>query len=100
MFEILNQPIYSRDHQFRDVKLHGYSLFLFGPKNRFRLWVKSLVQHEWFDPFIILVIIVSTVCMAVDNPLNDPDGALSNTLAIIDIVITTIFCLESFLKII
>lgn len=46
------------------------------------------------------MIILSTVLMAIDNPLNDPDGALSTFLNQIDLVITCIFVLESLLKIV
>ncbi len=74
-------------------------MFFLSPKSKFRIFVKKIVHHPYFDPFIILVIIFSTVLMAIDNPLNDPEGMLSKVLNQIDIVITVIFCLESFLKI-
>lgn len=38
--------------------------------------------------------------MAIDNPLNDPNGTLSKVLNYIDVVITTIFIIECLLKII
>lgn len=38
--------------------------------------------------------------MAIDNPLNDPNGTTSVVLNQIDLVITIIFCLESALKIV
>jgi membrane-anchored protein YejM (alkaline phosphatase superfamily) len=38
--------------------------------------------------------------MAIDNPLNDPDGALSQVLNTVDIVITAFFICESVIKII
>lgn len=65
-----------------------------------RIFVKKIVLHPYFDPFIIFIIIISTVLMAIDNPLNDPNGALSRVLNQIDIVITIIFVIESVLKII
>ena len=38
--------------------------------------------------------------MALENPLNDPNGSLKSTLIIIDTITTVIFALESLLKII
>jgi len=46
------------------------------------------------------LILISTVVMAIDNPLNDPDGQLSTVLNYIDIVMTSFFVLESVFKII
>jgi hypothetical protein len=37
--------------------------------------------------------------MAVDNPLNDPNGQISEVLTYIDYVVTTLFALEATLKI-
>lgn len=59
-----------------------------------------MVLHKYFETFIISLIVFSTVLMAIDNPLNDPNGTLSTVLNNIDIAITVIFCLESIFKII
>jgi hypothetical protein len=71
-----------------------------GPENRCRLLFARLVTHKYFDPFIMTLIFTSTILMAVDSPLNDPNSTLSNVLNIIDIVITSFFVLESLSKII
>jgi hypothetical protein len=84
----------------KQVRLHGHALFVLGPKNRFRIMVSQLSLHPFFDPFIMLIIFVSTVMMIIDNPLNDPDGKLSYVLNQMDIVITSIFCFECAVKII
>jgi hypothetical protein len=46
------------------------------------------------------LIFISTVLMAVDSPLNDPNSTGSQVLNIIDIVITSFFVIESVTKII
>jgi hypothetical protein len=38
--------------------------------------------------------------LALDNPLNDPQGVLSKFLITIDVVFTSIFAIESIMKII
>jgi hypothetical protein len=58
------------------------------------------VSHKYFDPFIMTLIFTSTILMAVDSPLNDPNSTLSHALNIVDIVITSFFVLESVSKII
>ncbi len=58
------------------------------------------MTHKYFDPFIMSLIFISTILMAVDSPLNDPDSTLSQVLNIIDIVITSFFVMESVTKII
>ena len=87
------------DHQ-KLVRLHGYSLLLFGPKNSFRSFMTSISMHPMFDPFIMVVIMISTIMMIIDNPLNDPNGQTTYVLSIMDLVITCIFCFESVVKIV
>lgn len=74
VFEIINQPMLVRGDNHKQVRLHGQALLFLGPKNKFRILVSQLSLHPWFDPFIMLIILVSTVMMIIDNPLNDPNG--------------------------
>ena len=83
-----------------DTKLTGKSLYCLGPESKIRQFFVRLVTHKYFDPFIMTLIFISTILMAVDSPLNDPDSTLSQVLNIIDIVITSFFVLESVTKII
>jgi Ion transport protein len=83
-----------------DTKLTGKVFYCLGPENGFRQFIARLVTHKYFDPFIMILIFVSTILMAVDSPLNDPDSTLSQVLNIIDIVITSFFVIESITKII
>jgi len=53
-----------------------------------------------FDNIILLLIVISSVALAIDNPLNDPEGDMSKNLYILDIVMTTLFVIEMLLKII
>ena len=78
----------------------GKSLICLGPDNKFRVLIARLVTYKYFDPFIMTLIFISTVLMAVDSPLNDPNSKGSQVLNIIDIVITSFFVIESVTKII
>ena len=83
-----------------DQVLPGTSLFIFGPHSSIRLLVSNIVLHPYFDNFILIVIVASTITMAIDNPLNDPNSVLAYNMGICDIVFTSIFTLEALLKII
>lgn len=49
---------------------------------------------------MLLITIVSSVQLGIDNPLNDPDSRYSKVILIIDYTLTAIFGLEAVLKII
>jgi len=49
---------------------------------------------------MILSIIVSSVCLALDNPLNDPNSKFSINLNKVDVICTVIFVIEAVGKII
>jgi len=55
----------------------GRSLFLFSSENRFRRLVHAIANHKFFEYFGLLVITVSSIFLAFENPLNDPDGNLA-----------------------
>ncbi len=49
---------------------------------------------------MLLITIVSSVQLGIDNPLNDPESNYSKAILIIDYSLTVIFGLEAVLKII
>lgn len=58
-----------------------------------------LVVHPAFDPLIILFIIGSTICLALDSPTLDPESDLATTLKQLDLVWCLIFILELTFKV-
>eukprot|EP00347_Sterkiella_histriomuscorum_P011811 403371009 len=78
----------------------GISLNIFTQQNRLRQFIFKLVTNTKFDIFIIIVIIVSGVQLAMERPLNDPNSQYQQSLVILDILTTIIFCLECVLKIV
>lgn len=57
--------------------LNGKSLCLFGPTNWLRLKCLALVEHPAFDNTVLALIIVSSILLAVDTPLLNPDSDFS-----------------------
>jgi len=64
-----------------------------------RLICRKIVTRKWFDHSILICIILSSVTLAIDSPLNDPDTTLSASLYILDWTMTIIFTIEMILKI-
>lgn len=73
-------------------------VFLYESKIRVRC--KNLVTHKYFERVMLLIIFVTTLQLAVDNPLSDPDSFLQKFLYWLDICLTLIFIAEAGMKII
>ena len=80
--------------------LYGRSLFIFGPDNLFRKFISKVTNFWFFEWFIIFLILVSTVTLAFEHPLENPESDKVHILGQIDLVMTSIFCLEALMKII
>ena len=82
------------------MRCEGNSLLIMGPENGFRILITRLVKSPKFDFFILLLIAISSILLALDNPLNDPNSKLSTFLKYSDFILTAFFLAESILKII
>jgi Ion transport protein len=58
------------------------------------------LNHPSFEWIMICLIIVSSVELALDNPLNDPNSIKTKSLQAIDYSLTFLFVLEAVTKII
>jgi len=65
-----------------------------------RTTCKKAAEHPKFDNFIILLIIFSSIHLALENPLNDPNGLLVQILDWVDIILAFLFTCEAAIKII
>lgn len=57
-----------------------------------------IVNLKYFDFFIMLIIILSSVALAAEDPIND-DSEWNNYLDVVDNVFTVIFAIEMILKV-
>ncbi len=83
-----------------EKRLLGKSLFMCRPDNKFRRCIAKTVVHKVFEATIIILILASSILLAIENPLDDPNGQKTFTLEVFDAVMTSIFCLEAVMKII
>ena len=73
---------------------------MFSPKNRLRILCHKIVSFRHYDNIVIGLIVISTILLTLDNPLNDPKGQLVIFLTKTDYVMTALFTAECILNII
>ena len=83
-----------------DASVMGTSLCLFSPTNRFRVLVKKFVISKGFENFMLLIIVLSSIMLALDNPLNNPDSTLQRTVRATDTLFAVLFTVEFGLKVV
>ncbi|CAK91591.1 unnamed protein product (macronuclear) [Paramecium tetraurelia] len=77
--------------------LEGVSLYIFPPQSKIRLQINKLINQKYFEFFILTIIIISSILLALDDPLSSANNV---TLNVIDEIITALFICEALLKII
>lgn len=77
----------------------GKALFVLGPDNKVRRVCVAVVHNPGFDRFILLLISVSSLALAMDSPLRNPDSTMAKYLKGVERVMTALFFIEMALKI-
>ncbi|CAN0539267.1 unnamed protein product, partial [Ectocarpus sp. 12 AP-2014] len=77
----------------------GKALFVLGPENKLRQGCAAVVHNPGFDRFILLLISVSSLALALDSPLRNPESATAKYLKGVERVMTALFFIEMALKI-
>ncbi len=76
------------------------SMFLFAEGNPVRRAMRRLVAAKRFDQLVLVCIMASSILIAVDNPLSDPDSPVVYGLFLLDLVFTVVFALEMVVRVI
>ena len=82
------------------VPLTGVSLFCLKPRNGLRILCHRLVQNWWFEKIILTLICISTITLALETPLDNPNGDKIRILGYIDLFMTIAFTFEAVVKIV
>lgn len=77
----------------------GKSLFIFGPNNPVRQGCAAIVTNPVFDKIVLILIAISSISLALDNPLMDPDSTMAIVLGDLEVIITILFVMEMVLKV-
>jgi hypothetical protein len=80
--------------------LEGDSLMCLSPDNGFRIMCRDIAEAAWFDQFIILLIVASSICLALDVPRLDHGSELAYWLVHLNYWFTALFIGEMTLKIV
>lgn len=76
------------------------SLYIFTKDNRFRQRITKIVDHPKFEIFMIFLIFVSSIMLAWDLPLNEPNGLTVQIIETVNTAFSFIFMFEAIMKIV
>ena len=79
---------------------NGKSLFLFKPENKFRVLMNKIAKKKHFEWLIVSLIILSTITLSIENPLDNPQSLKAKILYYMDLVLSSSFITEALIKII
>jgi hypothetical protein len=108
---VLVDPVVGADGKVVPAPAPPLSLSVLSVAHPLRRAAAVLVAHPWFEQFILLLILISSINLALDEPRvmvcklrpsNDPDNciALAAWLSWSDVIITALFVLEMVAKIV
>lgn len=80
--------------------LYGNALCCLGPTNCFRLFCHKIVESKIFQNTILVLIIISTITLALETPLDNPEGKKIEILTYVDYFMTGAFTFEAAVKIV
>lgn len=76
------------------------SFFIFHKDSSFRVFISKIISSAIWETTITFLIIVNSVILAIDDPLDDPQSSRSMILYYLDLVCTSCFIIEMMFKII
>ncbi|XP_076757109.1 ca[2+]-channel protein alpha[[1]] subunit T [Xylocopa sonorina] len=77
-----------------------YSLYLFPPNNRFRVFCRQLVDQRWFDNVVLFFIGLNCITLAMERPNIPPDSGERIFLSTANYIFTGVFAIEMFIKVV
>ena len=75
------------------------ALYLFTLEHPIRQQCLAMNRSKAFENIILVLICISSVALALDNPLNDPNASYLKVLNVADYVMTTLFTIEMGIKV-
>uniref|UniRef100_A0AAQ6A5U3 Ion transport domain-containing protein n=1 Tax=Amphiprion ocellaris TaxID=80972 RepID=A0AAQ6A5U3_AMPOC len=77
-----------------------WSLYLFAPHNRFRLWCQRVIGHKMFDHTVLLFIFLNCITIALERPDIQPHSMERIFLSVSNYIFTVIFVGEMMIKVV
>ncbi|XP_061534471.1 voltage-dependent T-type calcium channel subunit alpha-1H-like isoform X2 [Phycodurus eques] len=82
------------------VEHEDWSLYVFAPHNRFRLWCQKTIGHKLFDHIILLFIFLNCITIALERPDIQPHSMERVFLSVSNYIFTLIFVGEMTIKVV
>ncbi|KAL4473885.1 hypothetical protein ABPG74_022749 [Tetrahymena malaccensis] len=76
------------------------SCFIFHKDSFIRKNCIRLIETNYWDNFFLVHIVFSSIQLALDNPLYDPNSTFKQILSILNFYFTVVFCIEAAFKIV
>lgn len=73
---------------------------MFAEQSRIRQIAIKTEESNWFKNSILFLILISSVLLAIENPLTDPESEEAFVLQIMDMILTSIFAIEIIIKVV
>ncbi|CAN0138125.1 unnamed protein product [Ectocarpus sp. 12 AP-2014] len=77
----------------------GFALCCLSAKNPWRRGCAAVVSNAGFSRLVTLLIVLSSLTVALDTPLRDPDSTAAKALGALELALTFLFVLECVLKV-
>uniref|UniRef100_A0A7N8WR05 Voltage-dependent T-type calcium channel subunit alpha-1G-like n=1 Tax=Mastacembelus armatus TaxID=205130 RepID=A0A7N8WR05_9TELE len=77
-----------------------WSLYVFSPQNRFRLWCQRVISHKMFDHIVLLFIFLNCITIALERPDIQPNSMERVFLSVSNYIFTVIFVGEMMIKVV
>ncbi|XP_074551330.1 voltage-dependent T-type calcium channel subunit alpha-1H-like isoform X1 [Halichoeres trimaculatus] len=87
------EPQWCLDHE-------EWSLYLFSPHNKFRVWCQKVIGHKMFDHIILLFIFLNCITIALERPDIQPHSMERVFLSVSNYIFTVIFVGEMMIKVV
>ena len=62
----------SQGPKIKKIELSGSSMMMLEEDNKFRTFCANIVGHSNFDNLVIMLILISTILLAIENPYEYP----------------------------
>ena len=76
------------------------AMYVLSPTNPVRVAAKKVVELIYFEIVVVAFILMSTVCLALENPRSAPDEPRQRMLELLGVILTGIFTFEALLRIV
>ncbi|XP_067353747.1 voltage-dependent T-type calcium channel subunit alpha-1H-like isoform X2 [Channa argus] len=77
-----------------------WSLYLFSPQNRLRMWCQKVIGHKMFDHIVLLFIFLNCITIALERPDIQPHSMERVFLSVSNYIFTVIFVGEMMIKVV